>query len=126
MRSRPSFIVAANPHGTRRYPRLSNWPWASADCPSGSDIAVRQGPALPVWVGHSCPTRARTVHVGRTFLSDKGQHCLVPGGGVEPPRYQVPADFESAASASSAIPAREGTLRVAQRISDKKWPSTWG
>ena len=30
---------------------------------------------------------------------------LVPGGGVEPPRYQVPADFESAASASSAIPA---------------------
>jgi hypothetical protein len=33
---------------------------------------------------------------------------LVPGGGVEPPRYQVPADFESAASASSAIPAKEG------------------
>src|SRR5438876_8422452 len=34
--------------------------------------------------------------------------CLmVPGGGVEPPRYQVPADFESAASASSAIPAEE-------------------
>ena len=32
---------------------------------------------------------------------------LVPGGGVEPPRYQVPADFESAASASSAIPACE-------------------
>ena len=31
---------------------------------------------------------------------------VVPGGGVEPPRYQVPADFESAASASSAIPAR--------------------
>src|SRR5437016_1245216 len=30
---------------------------------------------------------------------------VVPGGGVEPPRYQVPADFESAASASSAIPA---------------------
>src|SRR6266851_9802439 len=25
---------------------------------------------------------------------------VVPGGGVEPPRYQVPADFESAASAS--------------------------
>ena len=30
---------------------------------------------------------------------------LVPGGGVEPPRPQGPADFESAASASSAIPA---------------------
>jgi hypothetical protein len=34
---------------------------------------------------------------------------LVPGGGVEPPRYQVPADFESAASASSAIPALRGS-----------------
>ncbi len=31
---------------------------------------------------------------------------LVPGGGVEPPRPQGSADFESAASASSAIPAR--------------------
>ena len=30
---------------------------------------------------------------------------LVPGGGVEPPRSQGSADFESAASASSAIPA---------------------
>ncbi len=30
---------------------------------------------------------------------------LVPGGGVEPPRPQGSADFESAASASSAIPA---------------------
>ena len=30
---------------------------------------------------------------------------MVPGGGVEPPRYRVPADFESAASANSAIPA---------------------
>jgi hypothetical protein len=30
---------------------------------------------------------------------------LVPGGGVEPPRICGPADFESAASASSAIPA---------------------
>jgi hypothetical protein len=29
----------------------------------------------------------------------------VPGGGVEPPWPQGPADFESAASASSAIPA---------------------
>ena len=35
---------------------------------------------------------------------------LVPGGGIEPPRYQVPADFESAASASSAIPAWEGKV----------------
>ena len=34
---------------------------------------------------------------------------VVPGGGVEPPRYQVPADFESAASASSAIPALRGS-----------------
>ena len=33
---------------------------------------------------------------------------LVPGGGVEPPRPQGSADFESAASASSAIPARGG------------------
>ena len=33
---------------------------------------------------------------------------LVPGGGVEPPWPQGPADFESAASASSAIPARGG------------------
>ena len=30
---------------------------------------------------------------------------MVPGGGVEPPWPQGPADFESAASASSAIPA---------------------
>jgi hypothetical protein len=30
---------------------------------------------------------------------------VVPGGGIEPPRAQGPADFESAASASSAIPA---------------------
>jgi len=30
---------------------------------------------------------------------------MVPGGGVEPPRPQGSADFESAASASSAIPA---------------------
>ena len=30
---------------------------------------------------------------------------MVPGGGVEPPRSQGSADFESAASASSAIPA---------------------
>ena len=34
--------------------------------------------------------------------------CLVPGGGVEPPWPQGPADFESAASASSAIPAQGG------------------
>ena len=33
---------------------------------------------------------------------------VVPGGGVEPPWPQGPADFESAASASSAIPARGG------------------
>ena len=30
---------------------------------------------------------------------------VVPGGGVEPPRYQVPADFESAESAASASSA---------------------
>ena len=30
----------------------------------------------------------------------------MPGGGVEPPRGVASADFESAASASSAIPAR--------------------
>ena len=34
---------------------------------------------------------------------------LVPGTGIEPARYQVPADFESAASASSAIPALHGS-----------------
>src|ERR1035441_10255935 len=33
---------------------------------------------------------------------------MVPGGGVEPPWPQGPADFESAASASSAIPAWVG------------------
>ena len=33
---------------------------------------------------------------------------MVPGGGVEPPREVVSADFESAASASSAIPAWGG------------------
>lgn len=45
---------------------------------------------------------------------------VVPGGGVEPPRYQVPADFESAASASSAIPAeglQKGNSRVIHRCS---------
>ncbi len=35
----------------------------------------------------------------------KSAFTMVPGGGIEPPRYSVPADFESAASASSAIPA---------------------
>ena len=40
---------------------------------------------------------------------EKKLEFLVPGGGVEPPRYQVPADFESAASASSAIPALRGS-----------------
>ncbi len=32
---------------------------------------------------------------------------MVPGGGLEPP-HLVAADFESAASTDSAIPAREG------------------
>jgi impB/mucB/samB family protein len=39
---------------------------------------------------------------------------MVPGGGIEPPRYQVPADFESAASASSAIPAQAGSLTISK------------
>ena len=38
-------------------------------------------------------------------IPERREGGMVPGGGVEPPRYQVPADFESAASASSAIPA---------------------
>jgi hypothetical protein len=43
---------------------------------------------------------------------------MVPGGGIEPPRAQGPADFESAASASSAIPARVGINRLAQYFSN--------
>ena len=53
------------------------------------------------------------LHRGTKKASKRGNHKnleVVPGGGVEPPRYQVPADFESAASASSAIPAREGSF----------------
>ena len=41
---------------------------------------------------------------------------LVPGGGVEPPWPQGPADFESAASASSAIPARGRSGRAAHKF----------
>ena len=33
--------------------------------------------------------------------------CLVPGGGLEPPHLAA-ADFESAASTDSAIPAGRG------------------
>jgi hypothetical protein len=40
---------------------------------------------------------------------------LVPGTGIEPARVMHPADFESAASASSAIPAWEGFSIVRQR-----------
>jgi hypothetical protein len=39
----------------------------------------------------------------------------VPGTGIEPARYQVPADFESAASASSAIPAWGGQAILHER-----------
>jgi hypothetical protein len=39
----------------------------------------------------------------------KQKGFVVPGTGIEPARYQVPADFESAASASSAIPALRGS-----------------
>jgi hypothetical protein len=35
---------------------------------------------------------------------------MVPGTGIEPARYQVPADFESAASASSAFRLFEEVL----------------
>ena len=45
---------------------------------------------------------------------------LVPGGGVEPPRYQVPADFESAASASSAIPAGQWHPQVSTGLTATK------
>jgi hypothetical protein len=42
---------------------------------------------------------------------------MVPGGGVEPPWPQGPADFESAASASSAIPAKGGgNASIAQQL----------
>src|SRR5579864_1002083 len=47
----------------------------------------------------------RTTANGRDIRPYAVGFYLVPGGGVEPPRYEVPADFESAASASSAIPA---------------------
>ena len=46
---------------------------------------------------------------------------LVPGGGVEPPRYQVPADFESAASASSAIPAQDNSLNCSILLRVALW-----
>ena len=37
---------------------------------------------------------------------------LVPKGGVEPPWYQVPRDFESRASASSATSALRSVLNA--------------
>src|SRR3954454_22362048 len=44
-------------------------------------------------------------------ITDEGRvKAMVPGGGIEPPRSQGPADFESAASASSAIPAGNANL----------------
>src|SRR5581483_10189852 len=47
---------------------------------------------------------------------------LVPGGGVEPPRSQGSADFESAASASSAIPASGSNyLRKSNLPGDEYW-----
>ncbi len=46
---------------------------------------------------------------------------LVPGGGVEPPWPRGPADFESAASASSAIPACKSASKY---LSLKWWPGT--
>jgi hypothetical protein len=47
----------------------------------------------------------------RGHFTHKSFIILVPGGGVEPPREVVSADFESAASASSAIPAKGGVRR---------------
>ena len=39
----------------------------------------------------------------RLYFIDSKDAYLVPGGGVEPPREVVSADFESAASASNYI-----------------------
>src|SRR5579859_1528574 len=63
------------------------------------------------------PTATRTAANQNDHSKSRGHFLckpfiiLVPGGGVEPPREVVSADFESAASASSAIPAEEGYSR---------------
>ena len=43
-------------------------------------------------------------HVSSSFPSELAATKVVPEEGVEPTRYQVPLDFESSASASSATP----------------------
>ena len=53
-------------------------------------------------------------HFARNVQNTIKLFRLVPGGGVEPPWPQGPADFESAASASSAIPAYEKNYIKAQ------------
>ncbi len=63
--------------------------------------------------GHLCkneqPSEQPPKEIGLSLPRGKFRYkvfiLLVPGGGVEPPRPQGSADFESAASASSAIPA---------------------
>src|SRR5512146_915170 len=60
----------------------------------------------------------KSVCSGRWLIRGaKAFAVLVPGGGVEPPRCQAPADFESAASASSAIPAKGGNF-TSPRLKD--------
>ena len=53
---------------------------------------------------------SRRKRKSRLYFIDFKAGYLVPGGGVEPPREVVSADFESAASASSAIPAWGGNV----------------
>ncbi len=41
---------------------------------------------------------------------------VVPGGGVEPPRYQLPADFESAGTVSTDQPSVARSRRTVARL----------
>ena len=49
--------------------------------------------------------RSQSIGFNNSKYVKRNSPQVVPGGGVEPPREVVSADFESAASASSAIPA---------------------
>jgi hypothetical protein len=53
----------------------------------------------------SLETPSPRLHRGTQKASKRERHKklgVVPGGGVEPPRYQVPADFETAAGIGMA------------------------
>ena len=85
--------------------------WESGECCSLNLIAdpIAAKTATPEHSNNQQPPEQPPRKIGLSF--SRGQFrskpfiLLVPGGGVEPPRPQGSADFESAASASSAIPA---------------------